>query len=139
MALVYLGVVAYQHGGFDALGFLALFFQICEIAIFVSLLIFLSSVVAPLTATILSILVLFSGHFLSGVLQNAKEIGGVTLRGVQFLYYVFPNLEKFNIRNLSVHALSLPWSSVALTVLYAIFYCALLLTAAYAVLKRKDL
>ena len=139
MAVVYLGVIFYEKGGFDALGLLAIGFQLLEMGFFIALLIFFSCVAAPLTATICALILLFTGHLLGTVAQNAQIIGGWTYRGVLAAYYVLPNLEKFDLRNLAVHHIVPSVHSLLLAAAYALVYAVLLLWAATALLKRREL
>src|SRR5258708_4983257 len=43
LAVAYLGVILYEHGGFDTLGLLAIFMQFLEMALFVAFAIFVST------------------------------------------------------------------------------------------------
>lgn len=139
MAVVYLSVVAYENGGFDAKGLIAIIFEIMEMAFFVAILIFLSTFAAPLTATICAVIVLFIGHLLNSALETAGQIGGALYGVVEALYYAFPNLEKFNIRSLVVHQIGLPPAEALSTLLYAAAYIALLLYLAVLIFKKREL
>lgn len=139
MAVVYLCVIVWSGGGFDSLGLLSIFYQALEMGLFVALLIFFSTISTPLTSTIASVMVLFTGHAMSSVEHTAAKIGGLFYHGVQVIYYIFPNLEKFNIRNAVVHGASVSGQSLLLTVIYAAAYAALLLALANILFKRKDL
>jgi len=139
MTLVYLGVVFANGGGFDTLGLLAVFYQILEMGVFVALLIFFSTISTPLTATIAGVMILFAGHSMSSILKTASQIGGPLYALIKAVYYIFPNLEKFNVRNTVVHGISVSGASAFLTVIYAVVYAALLLALANVFLKRKEL
>jgi hypothetical protein len=54
------------------------------------------------------------------------------------IYYVLPNLEKFNVRNDIVHGTTPTFTAVALIVLYAITYSLLLLVITQVVFRKKD-
>lgn len=139
MALLYLGVVGYESGVFDYLGLAAIAIQVLEAGLFVALLIFFSSIASPLTATISSVIILFVGHLLGTVLENASRIGGAVYRVVAVVYYLLPNLEKFNIRNLVSHNVAISWPMAASIVLYAAAYTALLLVAAILCFRKREL
>lgn len=139
MAFVYIAVVFYGNGGFDYLGLLSIFFQILEMSIFVSLLTMLSSVLSPLSATICSVMVLFVGHLLKTALDNAARIGGLTYKAISLVYYLLPNLEKFNIRNLVVHNVSVSPGLVFLAIVYAVVYSTALLYIAKLIFERREL
>lgn len=139
MAAIYLAVVAIEGGGLDLLGLAAIGFQMLEMTLLTALLVFFSSIVSPLTATICSTLLLFAGHLLPTVLNNAKIIGGGAYKLVIFLYYLLPNLAKFDMRELAAHAISIPGQSVLYAVLYAVAYTAALLLLAVECFKRREL
>ena len=139
MALVYLGVLAISGGGFDYLAILAILMQICEIAVLISILILLSIFSAPLAATIYTILIIYIGHLLSLFLEYARKSDGLTRIVLKMGYYLLPNLEKFNIRNLVVHNIRPSWEEAILSIGYASLYSALALYVAVALFKKKEL
>ena len=139
MAVIYLVVVALEGGGFDYLGLTAIAFQILEMALLTALLVFFSSIVRPLTATICSMLLIFAGHLLPTVVQNAKTIGAGTYKMTFFLYYSLPNLAKFDVRELAAHSIAIPPQTMLFAALYATAYTAILLILAVECFKRREL
>ncbi len=55
------------------------------------------------------------------------------------LYYIFPNLEKFDARNFAIHTIATPWTSFGLAAAYAAVYIVLLLSAAIWIFDKKEL
>ncbi len=141
LAVAYLGVIAWNGGGFDALGLLAIAMQFLEMALFVAFAIFISTFSSSLLAIVYTSAVFFLGHIVSSLLNDAKTIGiaGVKFFFVEVLYYVFPNLEKFDIRNLAVHQVAMPLDSFILALIYAAVYAALLLSAAIWIFEKKEI
>lgn len=139
MSAVYIIVVFSQGGGFDYFGLIAILFQISEMALFVSLLIFLSSAVTPLIATISATLLLFLGHLLDSALRSAEQIGGALHKIILVFHYVLPNLEKFNVRHLAVYDIMPSLTFSITTATYAIVYIALLLALANILFKKREL
>lgn len=139
MTAVYLAVVFSNGGGFDKLGLLAIFYQILETGLFVALLSLFSTISTPLVAAIIAMMVLFAGHSFSLVLRTAKQVGGIFYGLIQAIYYLFPNLEKFDLRNLAVHGAAVSGISILLTIIYAIAYSAFLLWLANFFFQRKEL
>jgi hypothetical protein len=138
MAVVYLMVVLRETAAFDYLGLEAILFQIMEMGLFTALLIFFSSIAAPMTSTICAIILLFAGHLLNSVMHTAETIGGGLAKFVEVIYYILPNLEKFDLRNLAVHNISVSPISAALTLGYALLYIVILLYAADFLFKRRE-
>jgi Cu-processing system permease protein len=141
LGVAYLGLIAYEHGGFDALGLLAIAMQFLEMALFLAFAIFISTFSSSLLSIVYTSAVFFLGHVVSALLQDAKSIGitGIKYRLVQVLYYVFPNLEKFDARDIAIHAVAAPWTSIGLALAYACVYIILLLSAAIWVFERKEI
>ena len=77
----------------------------------------------------------------SQLVTDAKTIGigGIRLWLVEILYYIFPNLEKFDIRDFAIHSVATPWTSFILAVAYAAAYIIFLLTAAIWIFDKKEL
>jgi Cu-processing system permease protein len=141
LAVAYLGLVAYEHGGFDAMGLLAVLMQFFEMALFIAFALFISTFSSSLLSIVYTSAVFFLGHIVSSLLEDAKQIKvtGVQYALVQMLYYVFPNLEKFDIRNLAVHNVALPFAAFGLTFAYAAVYIIFLLAAAIVVFNKKEI
>ena len=138
MATVYLSLVAVKGGGFDSLGLLAIIFQLLEIMIFISLTIMFSSFARPFAAMIYSVLILYIGHSLTLLVKFALKNGGIFKYITVIIYYLLPNLEKFNIRNLVIHNQSVSLLQFFAALAYAVFYSAILLFLANSALKRQE-
>jgi Cu-processing system permease protein len=141
LGVVYLGVVAYEGGGFDAMGILAIAMQFLEMALFLAFAIFVSTFSSSLLSIVYTSIIFFLGHIVSSLITDAKTIGlgGVKLFFVEALYYIFPNLEKFDIRDIAVHSVAAPMASFAYAVLYAAVYVALLLSASVWIFNKKEI
>jgi len=139
MTLVYLVVVAAKGGGFDAPALIAILLQFFEIAIFVALMILFSTFSTPIASTVYAILILYIGHSLDLILKYAQKHENLSLYFVKTIYYILPNLEKFNVRNLVVHHIYPSGASVGYSFLYAVLYSTILLILATWKLKHEDL
>jgi len=139
MALVCLVVVSLKGGGLDATSLLAILLNIFEISIFISISILFSAIFTPLLSTIFSIIILYIGHSLDMLLKFADKSESLARYLVYPIYYLLPNLEKFNIRNLVVHGELISASEYLLAIFYAIIYSAILLYLAKVALEREEL
>ncbi len=141
LAVAYLGVVALAGGGFDAMGLLAILMQFLEMAIFLAFAIFVSTFSSSLLSIVYTSVVFFLGHVVSSLVNDAREMGitGVRYVFVNILYYIFPNLEKFNIRDFAVHNVAAPWASFGYAFAYAAAYIILLLFLAIWVFDKKEI
>lgn len=139
MAAVYLSVVASKGGGFDNMGLIAIAMTIPEIAIFIALTLLFSTFSTPLAGTLYSIIVLYIGHTLNIALKHFAKSEGIGFYLFKGLYYLLPNLEKFNLRNLVVYDLSPSWQSILWSIIYGIFYTSVILILASWKLKNEEM
>ncbi len=139
MTVAYLIIVMLNGGGFDSQAILVALLQFMEMAILISLLILFSVFTTPLAATIYTILIVYIGHFLTAIYSFALKAGGFTKGILMTAYYLFPNLEKFNIRNLAVHQIEISPQEILLSLVYAVVYILLALYLAQVLLNRKEL
>ncbi|MDP3772022.1 MAG: ABC transporter permease subunit [bacterium] len=139
MSVTYLCVVWYQGGGFDGAALPAIGMTILELALFIALTIFFSTFLTPLGATIYAVIVLYIGHSLSLLVQFVRTSGALARSAATAASYLFPNLEKFNIRNEALHHIVPSSASLGFTVIYALCYIALLLALATFMFSSKDL
>ncbi len=139
MTVIYLVVVFAKGGGFDSSALFAILMQLFEIAVFISLMILFSTFATPLASTIYAVLVLYIGHSLELIIKYANKNPSNFRPVAVAIYYLLPNLEKFNIRNLVVHDVTISGLSIFYAFLYATLYSAILLVLATWSLKKQDL
>jgi Cu-processing system permease protein len=141
LAVAYVGLILYEGGGFDALGLLAIAMQYLEMALFLAFAIFVSTFSSSLLSIIYTSGVFFIGHIVSSILDAAKQLhmSGVKYALVAALYYIFPNLEKFDARDLAVHDVAVPWASFGLAFGYAAVYIIFLLSVAVWIFNKKEI
>jgi ABC-type transport system involved in multi-copper enzyme maturation permease subunit len=141
LAIAYFGVIAANQGGFDALGIIAIGMQFLEMALFLAFAMFVSTFSTSLLSIVYTSVVFFLGHIVSFLLQDARAINitGIKYRFIQVLYYAFPNLEKFDARNLAVHQVAMPMTAFLFALLYAAAYIAFLLAAGIWIFEKKEL
>jgi ABC-type transport system involved in multi-copper enzyme maturation permease subunit len=141
LAVAYLGIVASAGGGFDAMGLLAILMQFLEMSLFIAFAIFVSTFSSSLLSIIYTSAIFFLGHVISSLVDDARRIGlsGIRYAIVNILYYVFPNLEKFNIRDFAVHNVVAPWVSFGYALAYAAAYIILLLFVAIWIFEKKEI
>jgi ABC-type transport system involved in multi-copper enzyme maturation permease subunit len=141
MAVGYLAVVAHEGGGFDYMGLAAIGMQFLEMALFLAFAIFASTFSSSLLSIVYTSAVFFAGHIVSQLVTDAEQIGlgGWKLMLVRVLYYIFPNLEKFDISNFAVHQAPEPFISFILALAYATAYVIFLLVASIWIFEKKEI
>jgi ABC-type transport system involved in multi-copper enzyme maturation permease subunit len=138
MTVVHLLVVYFKGGGFDYLSLWAILLQIFEIALFIAVTILFSTISTPLAGAIYSIILLYIGHSLSTLQKYAEKSGAAVRYLTDFIYYLFPNLEKFNIRNNVVHGVTPTGADIIYPILYSVMFAAILLWLATLSLKNQE-
>jgi len=141
LGVAYVGVILYEHGGFDSIGVLAIFMQFLEMMLFIAFAMFVSTFSSSLLSIVYTSAIFFLGHIVSTLISAAKtvRITGFQLVLVKILYYVFPNLEKFDARDLAIHVVPMPLHSFFLALAYCIVYITLLLTASIWIFEKKEI
>jgi len=139
MAIIYLAVVKFVGNQIDYLALWAFLLNILELSVFVALTILFSSFTAPLAGTIYAILILYIGHSLELLRKAAEKSGDLVKYLVEALYYLFPNLEKFNIRNFIVYGTPPTVAQIIYPALYSVLLTLILLWLANLCLKKRDL
>lgn len=139
LSLAYFIALYAKTGVFDAASTLSLFFQLLESALFIAIILFLSTFLRPVLATIASTVVLYAGHSLTTLVLMAEKISPVPGKLALGFSYIFPNLEKFNIRNDIIYNFTISPGEIFYTILYALLGTALALLLAALVFKKKEL
>jgi ABC-type transport system involved in multi-copper enzyme maturation permease subunit len=118
---------------------LSVFLSTLEVILLILISIVFSSITSPILASISTIALFFVGH--AGdifrhifMLTKIPLLAGTT----RVIYYVLPNLEKFNIRNDITYGMMPPFVTVLFAVAYALAYSLLLLVIAEIAFKKKD-
>lgn len=139
MTIVYLIIVYAKGGGFDYLALLSIILLFFELSIFIALTILFSAFTTPLAGTIYAVIILYIGHSLGLVQKYADNAGGIAKYLGWFIYYLLPNLEKFNLRNTVVHGLIPNSGQIVYPIIYSMFYTAILLYLANLAVRKRDL
>lgn len=135
--ILYIIILLSKNGSFDYLSLLQSLVLGFEAAILVSAAFLLSTRFSELTTIILTTIILFIGHNLT-ILKKAA-IGAFFLLNwlINSIYYIFPNLEKFNFRNTIVYDQIPSASQILLPILYSIVFSTLLLWLTNISIKKQ--
>jgi ABC-type transport system involved in multi-copper enzyme maturation permease subunit len=139
-SLMYLAMIFIGASIFDTMALSALFLQLCEMAVFIALVIFFSSFTRPSLAMIATVTVLYLGHSSTLLSQTAKlSESGILQTAVRGFFYLFPDLEKFNVRDSVIYGFSLSFAEIFFTVMYAVCLIFVFLALASVFLKKREL
>jgi Cu-processing system permease protein len=119
---------------------IAVYFILLKLALVVALALLFSCYTTPLLAILFTAGLYIGGLFVQEMRNLRADLMGPVLRaGLRWLSYLLPNFENFDVMASAAHARAIPASLVAQNTLYAILYCAVLLTAASLIFSRRDL
>jgi len=112
---------------------------VAEVAVVTAIALFFSTFSSPLLSAVLTLGLWVAGHFNADLRNFGEVVDSPVIAAVaRGLYYVLPNLAPFDVKAEVVHGLPVAMRHVALTLLYAAVYSALLLTASVAIFRRRD-
>jgi ABC-type transport system involved in multi-copper enzyme maturation permease subunit len=110
-----------------------------QLAIVTAVALFFSTFSSPILSASFTLGIYVAGHF-SADLRNFDQV--VDSRAAQTLargmYWILPNLAPFDVKGQVVHALPVAAGYIALTLLYAAAYVAVLLAMAVIIFSRRD-
>jgi Cu-processing system permease protein len=116
------------------------YLTLLELMIINAAAVFFSTCVSPILAAVFTLGVFVVGH----LSQSIKDFGALQgsvfqQRMSEFVYYLIPNLEVFNVRGDVVHGLSVAPDHLGLATLYGLGWVGVLMLCAGAVFARKEL
>ena len=110
-----------------------------EIAIITAVALFFSTFSSPLLSALLTLGLWVAGHFNADLRNFGAVVDSAPIVALaRALYYVLPNLAPFDVKAEVVHGLPVAMRHVGLTLLYAVVYLSVVLTAAVAIFRRRD-
>src|SRR3989344_1692856 len=139
MTATYMAIVFFSGGGLDFPALATVGLQLIEMALLITILILFSTITTPLAATIYTILIVYIGHSLGLIYSYAIKANYFTKITLLAVYYIAPNLEKFNSRNLITHNLPISIRELSLSSIYALGYIILIIYITKIAFNRRDL
>lgn len=117
---------------------LSLYVSSLELYLLVAIAVLLATISSPIISTLLTVGLFILGHQLELIYYAASQGGRVMHFFGALIYYLLPNLEKYNLREYFDTALSLPASYFGWTTVYTLVYVTLIVfLATYAMNKRE--
>jgi ABC-type transport system involved in multi-copper enzyme maturation permease subunit len=112
---------------------------VAELALVTAVALFFSTFSSPLLSALLTLGLWVAGHFNNDLRQFENVVNVQAAAWIaRGMYYVLPNLAPFDVKAEVVYGVPVAASRVGLTLVYAVVYIGVLLTAAMAVFRRRD-
>lgn len=94
----------------------------------------------PILGSLMTLAVYVVGHLSADLWLLTRQLPGAFTKAViSVVYYLLPNLERFNFRTEVVHDLEIPMAAVGWAVVYAMAFVALVLVLANLRFRTRDL
>jgi ABC-type transport system involved in multi-copper enzyme maturation permease subunit len=94
----------------------------------------------PILGSLMTLAMFVVGHMSADLWMLTRQLPGTFTRAViAVVYYLVPNLERFNFRSEVVHDLPIPPAAVGWAIIYASAFVAVLLSLAALRFRTKDL
>ncbi|MBN1881404.1 MAG: ABC transporter permease [Deltaproteobacteria bacterium] len=139
MSLIFCLIVFSQNGGVDLLLIEAIVLTFLELMIVCAVAIFFSSFTTPILSGMFTLGVYIIGHLTYDLYEFSHNFSGTALEKIlKILYYVFPNLDNFNIRSNAVHGLPVSGDFLLFSITYGLLYIILLFAISSFIFNRKD-
>jgi len=139
MAAIFFAFLWLTTGGFHAPLLLYFLLLYLELLIITALSLLFSSFTTPILSSIFTISLYLIGH-LTWTYNEFKYLvkNPLSQYVIKFLYYILPNLEKFNLKNAIVMQESVPLSHVLFAGAYAVLYILALLSLSMLIFHKKE-
>lgn len=110
-----------------------------ELLVVTALAILFSSFSSPILSALFTLCCYLVGHLSWSLRLLEQRLQAEWGRALcEALYWVLPNLERFNIRSQAVHGVPVPAGEMGLAMAYGVAYAALLVLAACACFQKRD-
>ena len=140
MTVVLVFFVWLYGGGFDPRLFLATGMIGIEMAVLVAFATLFSVLTKPILGSVFTLAIFVVGHLSQDLWLLTRHLPGSLGRTmVSVLYYLVPNLERFNFKTEVVHQLPVPAGAISFAVVYGSFFTGLVLVLACLRFNGKDL
>jgi ABC-type transport system involved in multi-copper enzyme maturation permease subunit len=140
MSAILVVLVRFYGGGLDLRLFIATGMIGVEMALLVAFATLFSVLTKPILGSVFTLAVFVVGHVSQDLWLLTRHLPGSLGRTlVTVLYYVVPNLERFNFKTEVVHQLAIPPAAVGFALVYGVAFTAVVLVLACLRFEAKDL
>jgi Cu-processing system permease protein len=140
ITVVLMAMVLIYSGQWDPMLIFAAAMTMLEMAVLAAFAIFFAVLTKPILGSLMTLSVFFVGHLSADLWLLTRQLPGAFARGViAVIYYLVPNLERFDFKVEVVHNLPIPPAAVGWAVVYALAFVVVVLFLANLRFRSKDL
>jgi ABC-type transport system involved in multi-copper enzyme maturation permease subunit len=138
MGAAFLILVAFKTHAVSPIQIAAIIMMMLEAWLLTAVGMLFSAFTAPLSSAVYTLCLALIGHASTALLSVADKNGPAVKYILQFIYYVFPNLEKFNLRNDVIFGAGIDGTFTAWAVGYGLVYTAALLLLGTVIIRKHE-
>ncbi len=139
MSFFFFLLVWLYEGGFDSYLLIAILMIFVELSVIAAVAIFFSSFSTPVLSGMFTFSVYVIGHLTSFLKDFGASSGSAIIKQfTHFLYYVLPNLERFNLKTHAVYHLPIEIGQLLFSILYGLLYIMIVMLFAVLCFERRD-
>jgi ABC-type transport system involved in multi-copper enzyme maturation permease subunit len=140
ITLVLVVMVLIYTGQFDPMLIFAAAMTMLEMSVLAAFATLFAVLTRPILGSLMTLAMFVVGHMSADLWMLTRQLPGTFTRAViAVVYYLVPNLERFNFRSEVVHDLPIPPAAVGWAIIYASAFVAVLLSLAALRFRTKDL
>ena len=109
-----------------------------ELLVITAVSLLFSTFTSSTLSAIFSLAVYVIGHLSADLKTLGEKLDAMSRAVLHVLYYLMPNLERFNLKGHVIHRLDVGMADIALIICYGLAYTALLLMTAAVIFQRRD-
>lgn len=138
MGAVFLALVGYKFKAVTGIQVAAIAMMMVEAWLLTAVGMLFASFTSPLASAVYTFALVLIGHSATSIYLIAAKSSGFVRYLLEVVYYVFPNLEKFNLRNEVVFSAPLDFSYFWTALLYFVGYTAAMLLLGIAIVRKHE-
>jgi len=139
MSFFFFLLVWLYGGGFDPHLLIAILMIFVELSVIAAVAIFFSSFSTPVLSGMFTFSVYVIGHLSTFLKDFGANSGSAAIKQLtHFLYYILPNLERFNLKTQAVYHLPIENSQILFSLLYALLYIVSVILFSVLCFERRD-
>jgi Cu-processing system permease protein len=136
---VYTQLKGYDPATMDPAMLKAIVLILVELAVITAIALFFSTFSTPIMSAVFTVGLYIVGHFSSDLRDFGQVVDNPAIaRVTRVLYWILPNLTSFDVKPQVVHGVPVSAGYMAVSVMYAVVYIAMLLAAAMFIFSRRD-
>ena len=133
-----LAVMVYLNAPVTLLLFEAIGFIFLELVVITAVGLLFSTFTSTTLSAIFTLAIYVVGHLSTDLKQFGAKMDGLGRAVLNAIYYILPNLERFNLKGQVIHKVNVVGTDVLLTTAYGLAYAGLLLVLASIIFQRRD-